>query len=154
MTDELKAVEGTKVDGGTEGAAEEGTKVDKPRAKPKKVVERSETWMALVASFGALASATVGSHSTAQTIVSVAVLVLTVGIYAYYKTDLPSKHSGVKTKAFWVSMATVVGSVALALSEADMLGLGPNVTKYAALVSTLLSAAGYTVIRYNTKIKG
>lgn len=124
------------------------------RQKPKKVVERSETWMTLIAAFGAMASAMVGQHTGGNIAVSVGVLVLTVGVFSFYKTDLPSKKSGVKTKAFWTGIATMLGSVALALSEADLPGLPAGVTKYAALVSTLVVAAGYTVVRYNAKTKG
>jgi hypothetical protein len=141
MSDELKAV------------PDEQKTAAEPRQKPKKALERSETWLTLITALGAMATAMVGQHPGSVTLVSAFVLVLSVGVYAFYKTDLPSRKSGVKTKAFWASIATVVGSVALALSEADLPGLPAGVTKYAALISTLLTAAGYTIIRYNAKTK-
>jgi len=119
---------------------------------PKGLAKRSEAWLSLVTMVGVFASAMVGNNSTAMMSVSVAVLALTVGVFAIFKTDLPSVKPGIKTKAFWSSVVTVVGSIALALSEADIAGLPSGVTKLASILSALVAAGGYTVIRYRAKV--
>lgn len=125
-----------------------GTTVE---VQPKSVVQRSEMWLSLIAVIGAIASAMVKANPLGITIVTVAVIVLTVGVFALFKTDLPSAKPGVKTKAFWVGVATIVGSIALALSETPIPGLSESVSKYAGLIATLIAAAGYNVVRYKAK---
>lgn len=73
------------------------------------------------------------------------------GVYAYFRTDLPSANPGWKTKLFWGSIAVIMGLAALNLAEAQIPGLSPTVTKYASMVATVIAAAGYTLVRVGTK---
>lgn len=72
-------------------------------------------------------------------------------VYAYFRTDLPTTKPGWKTKAFWASIVVIIGSAALNLSQASIPGLSAEVTKYATMIASVVAAAGYTLIRVESK---
>ena len=113
-------------------------------------VQKSEAWTSIMAALGII-GASLSVTSTAGKIFVFGNLVITVGVYAYFHTSLPSMRPGWKTKAFIGAAISIVGSVALALSEANFPFLPAGVTKYAAIVSAAITAAGYTIYRYQTK---
>jgi heme O synthase-like polyprenyltransferase len=89
-----------------------------------------------------------GSGSVIATIFS---LVVMAGTYAFMNTPLAAKRVGWKTPMFWSSVMTIVGSIALAFTEADIPGLPPGVTKISSIVAAGVAASGYNVYRYTHK---
>lgn len=117
--------------------------------KPKKEAQKTEFWNSLLSAAGSIVVMLSGKgHSVLWSVVGIAAVA---GVYAYFRTDLHAGKPGIKTKAFWVGIATIVGSVALAVSEAKIPGLSPAVSTIAATVATSLVAAGYTLYRWNQK---
>lgn len=116
----------------------------------KPEVQKSEAWASIVAVLGVFGAGFSITGTTGKVFALVSLLI-TVGTYAYFHTTLPSLRPGWKTKAFLGAALSIVGSIALALSEANLPFLPAGVTKYAALMSAAISAAGYTVYRYQAK---
>lgn len=121
---------------------------DTTATAPKGELSKSESWVTIVAILGAIAPL-VGSGISKW--VTLAATVIAAGSYAYFHTSLPSQSPGWKTPAFWGALATVGGSVALALTQTDISFLPVGVTKVAALIVAAVTAAGYTLYRYNVK---
>lgn len=117
-------------------------------AKPD--VQKSEFWMALVTIVGTL-GASFATTGMVGKIFALAGLVLTAGVYAYFRTPLPSEKPGWKTTAFLGAVLSIIASVAVAISEADLPFLPPGVTKVAAVVSAAIVSAGYSVYRFRVK---
>ena len=88
------------------------------------------------------------SHARAAAMITV---LFTSFVYALFRTPLVSEHPGWRTKAFWGSIISIGGSMALALSEAEIPGLPPGVTRVASLAASSVVAAGYTVSRFTAK---
>jgi hypothetical protein len=121
-------------------------------AKYKSALRRSETWVSTLTSVGAVLSMAVsGKNEEIAMWASLGALVLTGVTQTLTRTALVSDHPGWKTKAFWGSIATVAASVALAVSEANIPGLPPGITKIAAVVVAGLTAAGYSGWRWRYK---
>lgn len=118
---------------------------------PKPELAKSESWVTIVAVLGAIAPL-VGSN--ASKIITVISLVISAGAYAFFHTSLPSEKPGWKTPAFWTAVATIVGSVALALTQADLPFLPVGVTKVASVIVAAVTAAGYTIYRTSLKRSG
>jgi hypothetical protein len=127
----------------------------KKMSKLKSVSRRSETWLSALTSVGAALSAygplAGGTNRQIEVWASMGALVLTVATQTLTRTALVADHPGWKTKAFWGSVAMVVASVALAISEANIPGLPPGITKSAAVGVAALTAAGYSGWRYRAK---
>lgn len=119
-------------------------------AAQKPDVQKSEFWAALVTIVGTL-GASYSTTTTVGKIFAVGGLILTVGVYAYFRTPLPSEKPGWKTPAFLGAVLSIIASVALAISETDLGFLPPGVTKVAAVVSAAVASAGYSVYRYKAK---
>lgn len=121
-----------------------------PPSLPKPELTRSELWTTVFTVIGTLATgfATTGP---AGKFIALVTLLGTVATYTYYRTPLPSAHPGWKTPAFFGSALSIVGSIALAISEANLPYLPEGATKIGALVAAGVTAAGYTVYRYSVK---
>ena len=123
--------------------------------KKKLETQKSEFWTAILTVVGTLVATLTGSKtvlgSTASTVVAIIGLIVITGVYAYFKTDLPTDKPGWKTREFWAAVIAIVGSVATALSEASIAGMSPTVTKIAALVGAAVVTSGYTIYRWSEK---
>lgn len=119
--------------------------------QPKPEMAKSEMWTTLLTLVGVLASG-LSLPTAADKFVTLASVIITGGVYAYFRTSLPSEHSGWKTRAFLSAALTIVGSIALTLSQADLPFLPKGVTADASLVAAAISAAGYSVYRYRAKV--
>jgi hypothetical protein len=117
-------------------------------ATPKSELSKSESWVTIVAVLGSIAPM-LGAGEAKW--VSLIAALIAAASYAYFHTSLPSDKPGWKTPAFWGAIATIGGSVALVLTKTDFSFLPVGVTKFAAIAVTALTAAGYTLYRYNTK---
>jgi uncharacterized membrane-anchored protein len=113
----------------------------------KDAIQKSEMWLAVITSLGTLGAGFAMNSNT----VTVITLLLTAGTYAFFRTDLAATKPGWKTKAFWGALLSVVGSIALALSQANLPFLPPNVTKVAAMIAAGIASGGYTIYRYTVK---
>jgi hypothetical protein len=114
--------------------------------------ERTEFWLSSTSMTGTITAAFLSSKSPAVPWISLGTLVLTVTTYAILRTPLAALDKpGVKTRAFWGAVAIVVSSVATAISDADIPGLPPGITKAASMVVAALTAIGYNAIRYRAK---
>jgi hypothetical protein len=131
---------------------EDVTPRESPLPKLKRQHATTEMWMTVATALSAIATAVggkvTGSGSLVAGLFSVVVTAVT---YAALRTPLAAKRSGWKTPLFWTSMLSILGSVSLAVSEADIPGLPPGVTKICAIVASGLAASGYTVYRYVRK---
>jgi FtsH-binding integral membrane protein len=112
---------------------------------------KSESWIVIITAMGALLSALTASHADAGKWISFGVTLATVLVYAVMRTPLASEKPGWKTKSFWASIAVVLASVATAVTEAEIPGLPPGVTKIASVIVAMLAALGYTAIRVSAK---
>jgi hypothetical protein len=126
-----------------------------PDSTPKSEINRSESWVTTLSVVGSIltaitATSPAGSHT--MTILSVISALFTVVVYSMMRTPLATDHPGWKTKAFWGSILTVMASVALAITDIDIPGLPPGATKVASIISSVLTALGYTAIRYQAKL--
>lgn len=117
----------------------------------KPALARTENILTAIAGVGAAISAMTAEVQGAATWVALGVCVAMTGTFAFFKTSLPAGVSGIHTRAFWISLLTILASVATAISEADIPGLPKGVTKIATTVSSLLIAFGYHVWRYTEK---
>jgi uncharacterized membrane protein YhhN len=116
----------------------------------KALTDTSENWLSILTVITNLILAVAGQSK--WTAVFAAFCVATVGgVYAYFRTDLPSSKPCWKTKLFWVSILVIVGSAALNLAQTAIPGLSPTVTKYASMIAAVIAAAGYTLIRVEIK---
>jgi len=120
-----------------------------PPSKPE--VTRSELWITVIGALGSALSAMVARSGSASIWVSFGTMVGTVAVYAIMRTPIATTRPGWKTPAFWASLATVLVSVTLAISEANIPGLPIGLTKIASIITAALTAAGYTAIRYSAK---
>lgn len=115
---------------------------------------RSELWISLITSIGTLVTVYFApAESTARTLGMVSA-VLIAGVYAFFRTPLAARTSGVKTKMFWGSLLTVLGSMAAVLADQGTKGVPQPVAHVAAIVVTAVVASGYTVHRFRTKVRG
>lgn len=118
----------------------------------KPALQKSETWMTLVAALTAMAVPLAeGFGDKIHVIISLIALAITVGTYTVFKTDLPSIKPGWTSKPFWSAVVIVIGSVALAISETTIAGVPPGVTKAAGIIAAAVTAAGYTLLRFSAK---
>lgn len=78
--------------------------------------------------------------------------VMAAGVYAFFQSPLPSEKPGVKSKVFWTSVITIVGSVAVAVSELTIAGIPPAVIQVAGMISAAVTAGGYTIHRRQNKL--
>jgi drug/metabolite transporter (DMT)-like permease len=123
-----------------------------PDKRPRKAnVARSEFQLSLVTILGTVLTLVSREPTTTTALVSV---ILTAGAYAIFQTDIVSKKPGWKTIPFWTSLLTVLASIALAISEANIPGLPEGVTRLAAVLAAALTSAGYTAYRYKVKRGG
>lgn len=120
-----------------------------PTTKPE--AKRSELWLSVITTVGAL----VGSHlsSEGKSWVGVGVAVLLACVYAFFRTPMAAEKSGVGTKVFWVSVFTILGSGAAALADPALPGVSDGTARVAAIVVAAVVAAGYTIHRFRTKVK-
>lgn len=116
--------------------------------------KRSELWLSLISMFGALVVSHLSPDGTAASWVGIGVAVLLGGVYAFFRTPLAAQTSGVKTKAFWGSLITIVGSMAAVLADPTTGGVPEPVARVAGVVLAAVVATGYTVHRFRTKVKG
>lgn len=121
-------------------------------ADKKPALKQSEFWISLVGSILSLLVLVLNENEVALAIASTVAFLLSAAVYAYFRTPLPSEKPGWKTKTFWVSILTVLGSVAAAISGADLPGIPESVTKVAAMITAGLTAGGYTLYRYQGKM--
>ncbi len=113
---------------------------------PKSELSKSESWVTIVAVLGAVAPLLDAAVSKWVTL-----LAALIAAASYFHTSLPSDRPGWKTPAFWGSIATIVGSTAVVLTNTDFPFLPAGVTKVASLIVAAVTAAGYTLYRYSVK---
>lgn len=118
--------------------------------QPKAEMAKSEAWTTLLTIVGVITSG-LSLPTVAGKFFTLASVLITGSVYAYYRTSLPSEHPGWKTRAFLSAALTIVGSIALTLSQADLPFLPKGVTADASLIAAAISAAGYSVYRYRVK---
>ncbi len=121
-----------------------------PKGNPKPAKNSSEFALTLITALLGVA-VIVFKDATAMMVASGIAAILSAGVFAIFKTPLVAKRPGWKTKVFWTSVLTVIGSVALAVSELDIPGLPDGITRIASMITAGLSAAGYTVYRRQIK---
>ena len=102
--------------------------------------QKSEFWAAILTLISAIIG---GLHGETKS----RIIALTSALFISFV----SEHPGWKTRAFWGSIASIVGSMALAVSEADIPGLPVGLTKAASMTAATVISAGYTVSRYTAK---
>lgn len=117
----------------------------------KNVLATTEFWTTLMTCIGVFLTSMHVKTSIVTLITTLVSVAMPAAVYTFYKTTLPSKHPGVKTKAFWVALGTIAASIVLAVSEANVPGLPPSVTKVVAIIAASLTATGYTAIRVRQK---
>ncbi len=132
----------------TTPASESNTTPEK--LSPSSPLRRSETWITIIATLAGIAHTLFASGADAR-VIAIVSFILSAGTFAIFQTDLISDKPGWKTPAFWTAMATVVGSIVLSISGADLPFLPPKVTQVASLIATGLTAAGYTLYRWTNK---
>lgn len=108
-------------------------------------------WVSLLTLVSVIASG-LSLPGPADKIVTLASVIITGAVYAYFRTPLPSEHPGWKSSAFMSAALTIVGSIALTVSQADLPFLSKGVTADASLLAAAISAAGYSVYRYRAKV--
>jgi uncharacterized membrane protein YhhN len=116
----------------------------------KALTDTSENWLSILTVITNLVLA-VASQSKWTAVFAAFCVAVVGGVYAYFRTDLPSSKPGWKTKLFWTSIIVIVGSAALNLGQATIPGLSGTVTKYASMVAAVIAAAGYTLLRVEIK---
>lgn len=120
-----------------------------PLQPPEKSDEqKSETWLSLLSMAGTVAGLFVNSTSH---IASLASILIAAGTFAYCRSPLATSRPGFRTPAFAVAVVSIVGSIAAALADAQLPFLGEGVTKNLAVIAAGVSAAGYTIWRYQAK---
>ena len=114
---------------------------------------KSENVLIVIATLSSVAGVTFKDNSHAVSVIGVVSALVGAGVFALYQTPLSAEVSGWKTKVFWGSLATVVGSVCLALSEMQLPGVGQKVSQIAGFVATAVVSSGYAIHRYQIKNK-
>ncbi len=120
----------------------------------KSHLAKSEVWINGVTALGAGLTAIYAKNPGVLKWIAPGITVLLAVIYALFHTPLAPGDGtvpGWKTKSFWMSLATIVGSAAAALSESDIVGIPAKVIQVAGLIVAMFTAMGYTIWRYNTK---
>lgn len=119
---------------------------------PSKKFPSSEFWLSLITTLMAVVMVLLKDHTRALAITSGVAAILSAGVFAFYRTPLLSEKPGWKTPMFWGSIATVIGSMAAAVSEFELSFLPKGVTQAASMIVAGLTAAGYTIYRNRLKI--
>lgn len=114
---------------------------------------KSESVLITLATLSSMAGVMFRENSHAVSAIGVVSSLISVAVFAFYQTSLSAEVSGWRTKAFWGSLITVLGSVCLALSEMELPGVGAKVSQIAGFVATAVVSAGYAVHRYQVKTR-
>ena len=114
-----------------------------------KEVAKTELWVNLLAGLGAVLPAVL-DQTTAPWVSLVLVVLMTV-VYTAARTPLVANKPGWKTKEFWISLAVILVSAALAVAEAKIPGLPEGVSKGASIIVAVCTAMGYTAVRLKVK---
>ena len=119
----------------------------------KSPAKKSEVWLSVITAIGAVVTAYTSHIQGAATYIAIAACLLLTGVYAFFKTPLASSDGrpGVKSKAFWVSIIVVLGSLAAAFSELKIPGVPAKVAQALEMIPALVTAAGYNIWRYQKK---
>lgn len=121
----------------------------------KSPAKTTEFWTTLATTLTSFVIAFNPKHATViTTVIALLAVAIPACVYAYGQTTLPSSRPGWKTKSFWTAVITIVGTVSLAVSETDIPGLPPGVTRLAALVAAGIATAGYSLLRFKAKRDG
>lgn len=118
----------------------------------KSDVAKSEATLSTVAAVGALLTMYFDKSPGVMKWLSPAITVMMAMVYALFRTPLVANHSGWRTKTFWVSVVTVVGSGAAAINESDIAGIPAGVVKVCGVIVAACTAMGYTLWRYKKKV--
>lgn len=114
-----------------------------------KEVAKSELWVNLLAGLGAALPAMFGNNTPPW--VTLGLLVLMTVVYTASRTPLVADKPGWKTKEFWISIAVIVATVAVAVAEAKIPGLPEGISKGASIIVAVCTAMGYTAVRLKIK---
>lgn len=113
--------------------------------------QTSEFWLSLITTILSVLMVML-KDGTAIAWASGIAAVMSAGVYALFQTPLPSDNPGVKSKVFWTSVVTIVGSMAVAVSEMSIPGIPPAVIQVAGMISAAIAAGGYTIHRRQNKL--
>lgn len=114
---------------------------------------KSENVLIVLTTLTSIGGVMFKGQSNIVSLIGIVSAVAATAVFAFYQTSMSAEISGWRTKAFWGSLITVLGSVALALSEMELPGVGAKVSQIAGLVAAAVVTAGYTIHRYQVKTK-
>lgn len=117
----------------------------------KSRIRTSEFWLTLVTTLLGVAMAVL-KNDVAIAWASGIAAILSTSIYAFFQTPLRSAKPGMRTKVFWASALSILGSVAVTITELSIPGMPDGITQGAGMLVAALTAGGYTIYRYQNKI--
>jgi len=113
--------------------------------------QTSEFWLSLITTMLSVAMVVLKDGQAIAWASGIAA-VISAGVYAFFQSPLPSEQPGVRSKVFWTSVITIVGSVAVAVSELAIPGIPHTVVQVAGMISAAIAAGGYTIHRRQNKL--